>query len=76
MSDKNNQTIQTKTHSSSGMMGDFIGDEVAQFWLASLIDSAEDAIVGKTLDGVIKSWNKAAERILVTRRKKSSASRF
>jgi PAS domain S-box-containing protein len=45
------------------MMGDFIGDEVAQFWLASLIDSAEDAIVGKTLDGVIKSWNKAAERI-------------
>ncbi len=31
--------------------------------LAAIIEFAEDAIVGKTLDGVVTSWNQAAERI-------------
>jgi PAS domain S-box-containing protein len=37
--------------------------ELAPYWLAALIESADDAIISKTLDGVITSWNEGARRI-------------
>src|SRR5450432_545475 len=37
--------------------------ERAHAELAAIVESSNDAIIGKTLDGMIDSWNAAAERI-------------
>lgn len=42
---------------------DRIDAEHARGHLAAIIESADDAIIGKDLNGVIRSWNKGAERL-------------
>ncbi len=37
-------------------------DVIAQY-LASIVESSDDAIIGKDLNGVIRAWNKGAERL-------------
>src|SRR5262245_14118176 len=36
---------------------------VAQAKLAAIVESSDDAIVSKTLDGIVATWNAGAERI-------------
>jgi PAS domain S-box-containing protein len=38
-------------------------DEAVLAYLASIVESSDDAIVSKTLDGVITTWNSGAERL-------------
>ena len=38
-------------------------DEQMRSFLAAIVDSSDDAVVGKNLEGIVVSWNAGAERI-------------
>lgn len=52
-----------KDPKSSEKLRDLRSPDLAAYWLSAIIESADDAIVSKSLEGIITSWNQGAERI-------------
>jgi PAS domain S-box-containing protein len=46
-----------------GAIRDIERERAEELYLAAIVQASDDAIIGKTLDGIIVSWNKGAEKI-------------
>ena len=57
------QVIAQRTAELTRAIADLERSEVDRAHLATIVESSHDAIIGESLDGVIISWNAAAERL-------------
>ncbi|WP_235777094.1 PAS domain S-box protein [Rhizobium mesoamericanum] len=46
-----------------GLKQQFPSEASSANWLAAIVENCNDAIISKTLEGIITSWNRAAERL-------------
>ena len=46
-----------------GRQPDVVDPVSLRSYLAAIVESSDDAIIGKTLEGIVTSWNQGAERI-------------
>src|SRR6185503_1652553 len=56
-------TATSENHSSTRDVAARLLGSNPQAWLAAIVESSDDAIIGKTLDSVIRSWNHGAQRM-------------
>jgi PAS domain S-box-containing protein len=63
MPDRTPPTGLPKNNAEQNSLAELHGSELAPYWLAAIIESADDAIISKTLDGIITSWNRGAQHI-------------